>query len=49
MYFFFFYKDARQTKKGGHNESQTELNKTKNTLKEKTSQTATALESLLQT
>lgn len=35
-------------KNGRHNESQTELNKTKNTLKEKTSQTATALESLLQ-
>lgn len=43
-----FYKDAQQNKKkGGHNESQTELNKTKNTLKGKTSQTATALESLL--
>lgn len=47
--FFFFNEDAWQTKKGGHNERQTELNKTKNTLKEKTSQTATALESLLQT
>lgn len=42
-----FYKDAQQRKKGGHNKSQTELKKTKNTLKGKTSQTATALESFL--